>query len=313
MIAAPMASDNVAGRPRSIWPEHADVLGVGLDAAVEDLLHRPVVLDVDRLVEAVFLAGRARSSAAVAVRPASRSAGSPFGIAKKIRNVSTLTANSTTTAEASRLIAKKSRSIAQRSARMRARGSKACRRPSPKMFTDSTATTSMMPGTRVRCGALVMSWRAVGQHRAPGRVGRLNAGAEERQAGLEHDRLRQLQREEHDQRRGQVGQDLAEHDPQPAVAEGAGRVDELPFAQRQHLTAHRPGDVGDVDDADDERRDEVRPALDVQRADGQPADRQADAERDAEQQGRIGPDQVEQARDDDVGPAAEEAGRRRPG
>ncbi len=94
-------------------------------------------------------------SAVVAVRPASRSAGSPFGIAMKMRNVSTLTKKSTMMADASRRLMNAAKPTFNAPSGLRARGSNAWRRPSPKMFTDSTASTSMRPGTNVRCGALV--------------------------------------------------------------------------------------------------------------------------------------------------------------
>src|SRR5215208_6042917 len=52
----------------------------------------------------------------------------------------------------------------------------------------------------------------VGDHRAPARVRLLDADAEERQRRLEQDVGRDDQRAVHDQRRDQVGQDLAKHD-----------------------------------------------------------------------------------------------------
>ena len=93
--------------------------------------------------------------------------------------------------------------------------------------------------------------------------GRLHAGAEERERRLEQDRVRDEQREEDEHRRGDVRHDLAEHDPQRAHALGAGGLDELLLAQRQHLAAHRPRQVGDVDERDHEGRDReaVRPAI----------------------------------------------------
>ena len=48
--------------------------------------------------------------------------------------------------------------------------------------------------------------------------------------------------------RGEVRQDLAEHDPQVAEALLARGVDELALAHLQHLGADRLGDVGDVDE-----------------------------------------------------------------
>ena len=91
-------------------------------------------------------------------------------------------------------------------------------------------------------------------HRAPGRVRRLHAGAEVAERRLEEDRVGEDQRDEDDDRGGQVGQDLAEHDPQVAHALLAGGVDELALAQGQHLGADRADHVRDVDEADHERR-----------------------------------------------------------
>ena len=111
----------------------------------------------------------------------------------------------------------------------------------------------------------------VGDHRSPGRVRRLDAGAEVRQAGLEQDRVGEDQRDEHDDRRGEVRQDLAEHDPQrgSAPAERAASMNSR-SRSAEHLAADRLGDVGDVDEADDERGHQQRVA--VQRTD--PAERE---------------------------------------
>ena len=76
-----------------------------------------------------------------------------------------------------------------------------------------------------------------------------------------------------------------------------GGLDELLLAQGEHLTAHRPRHVGDVDDADDQDRDPDRAAGELQRADLQAADRQREPERDRQQEHREGPDHVQRPRD----------------
>ena len=61
----------------------------------------------------------------------------------------------------------------------------------------------------------------------------------------------------------QVGQQLAEHDPQRAGALGDRGLDELLLAQRQHLAADRSRHVGHVDEADDQDRDPERAAREI--------------------------------------------------
>ena len=106
----------------------------------------------------------------------------------------------------------------------------------------------------------------------------------------------------------QVRQELAEHHPQRPGALGDRRLDELFLAQRKHLAAQRSRHVGDVDDADDQRRDPDRGPRDRDRPDLEPADRQRGPERDPEQQDGEGPDDVEDAGDDGIDPAAVVAG-----
>ena len=77
----------------------------------------------------------------------------------------------------------------------------------------------------------------------------------------------------------------------------------------EDLAADRPREVDDVDDADDERRDPQRAGRwSSMRPDVEAAERERDAERDAEQQHGERPHDVEAAGDDRVDPAAEVAG-----
>ncbi len=79
--------------------------------------------------------------------PAIRTAGSEFGITLKIRKMITETANSTTTIE---IESADDEAAHQCSILILARGSSASRTPSPKMFSASTVSTIMLPGTIAR-------------------------------------------------------------------------------------------------------------------------------------------------------------------
>src|SRR5207247_2091629 len=67
----------------------------------------------------------------------------------------------------------------------------------------------------------------------PGGVRRLDASAEERQPGLREDVGRDDQREEDERRRGDVREQLEEHDANRPGPEPASRLDELLLAQRE--------------------------------------------------------------------------------
>ena len=150
----------------------------GQVAGDEELLHHHRVLDGQRPVEAEVVAHRASVSGA-ALRPAMRAAGSTPGVAKKIRNTSTLMPNIT-------------KSIATQPAddegdhaasptRSLARGSSASRTPSPRTLRQSTVSTMAMPGASATHGPGVEQRPGRPDDRAPAGVGRLHADREERQ------------------------------------------------------------------------------------------------------------------------------------
>ena len=83
-------------------------------------------------------------------RPASCLLGSIPGVAKKIRNVRTVIANSTATIPISRLTTKANTGYSR--TRTLARGSSASRTPSPSTFSASTVSTMKIPGTIATSG-----------------------------------------------------------------------------------------------------------------------------------------------------------------
>ena len=105
--------------------------------------------------------------------------------------------------------------------------------------------------------------RRVGDHLAPAGLV-VDADAEEREGGLVEDHLRDQDRGVDDDRRGQVGQDLAEDDARVRGAGGAGGLDELLLAQRERLAADDARHVGPARDRDDED-DHADPGLDQRR------------------------------------------------
>ena len=117
---------------------------------------------------------------------------------------------------------------------------------------------------------------------------------EERQRRLEQDVGRDEQRGVDDQRREQVGEDLAHDDPAVRRAERARRLHELLLAQREDLAAHDARDVGPVDDRDDHDHDR-QSGLD-QAAEAAVGAGARGGEAEAEQQDREGEHDVGQAR-----------------
>src|SRR5215210_3875155 len=152
---------------------------------------------------------------------------------------------------------------------------------------------------------------AVGDQRPPGRVRRLYSGAEEREAGLGEDVVRDDQREEDEQGRGDVRQELAEHDPRRAGSLSSRRLDELLLTEREDLAAERTPDVGNENVRDDERRNPEAPTLEVDPEVMVAVSRDRGPERDRKQQDRKLPDEVEEAGDDPVDPTAEIACKQR--
>ena len=159
MMPAPSASDSVAGIPALIsvstlkpseyeyaWP--LKMFSIVLTYWTKIGLLKP------------YLTSSRWISSGVARCPARRFAGLPFGIAAKSRKVSSEIAIITAIIANSRRTMKRPISgwpvrgsrahfalDPQRPKRTFARGSSASRSPSPKTLIDSTASTSMMPGT----------------------------------------------------------------------------------------------------------------------------------------------------------------------
>ena len=72
------------------------------------------------------------------------------------------------------------------------------------------------PGKTESHDATSMYDRAVFEHAAPRRLGRLGPEAEEAERRLGEDRDRQVDRHEHDQRRHDVREHVPKHDPEPS-------------------------------------------------------------------------------------------------
>ena len=150
--------------------------------------------------------------------------------------------------------------------RVSPRGLSASSRPSPTRLNASTVSSSAAPGKTMYHQAVLKIGDGVGDHLAPARGRRPDPDAEERERRLEQDVGRDQQARVDDQRRHQVGQDLPEQDPRVRRAQRARRLDELLLAQRQHLPARDPRDVGeasDHDDEDDRRRARLDQAADA--------------------------------------------------
>ena len=124
------------------------------------------------------------------------------------------------------------------------RGSSASRRPSPTKLTARTRqrdqdagraarTTGAGAGHRRSRASMIMFPRLG--------LGRLDAEAEEREAGLEQDRVRDAERRDDGQRPDDVRQQVAAEDRPVAHADHARGRDELRFAQRQDLAANDAG------------------------------------------------------------------------
>ena len=93
-------------------------------------------------------------------------------------------------------------------------GFRASLSPSPSRLNASTVSSSAAPGKTMYHHAVLKIGVAVGDHLAPAGRRRADADAEEGEGRLEQDVERDLQARVDDDRRRQVGQDLAEHDPQ---------------------------------------------------------------------------------------------------
>ncbi len=135
------------------------------------------------------------------------------------------------------------------------RGFSASCRPSPSRLNASTVSSRAAPGKNMYHHAESKIVRRVGEHRAPARGRWLNADAEERERRLEEDVRGDDQRAVDDDRRHEVGEDLAEDDPPVRRPQRARRLDELLLAYRQDLAADDARDVGPADERDREDHD----------------------------------------------------------
>ena len=86
-------------------------------------------------------------------------------------------------------------------------------------------------------------------------VWRLDAEPHEREQGLHADRDGHLERDQHDDERDEVRQELLGHHAERPESDGAGRLHELALAKRQDLAANDAGEAGPVHDHD--RQDDL--------------------------------------------------------
>src|ERR1700761_809329 len=145
----------------------------------------------------------------------------------------------------------------------------------------------------------------VGQHSAPAWGGRDEADAQIVQRRLEQDVRGDEQRRVDQDRRDQIGQQLAQQNVRRAGTHTAGRVDEFALAQGQDLPAHDPAHIGPGEKADDENQ-QNNPEAVTGKAEGGIRDH-AD-QGDGENQQRESQEHVHGPRDDGVNPAPEIAG-----
>jgi hypothetical protein len=134
-----------------------------------------------------------------------------------------------------------------------------------------------------------------GEHRAPFRLRRLRAHAEEAERGSVEDGVGEGERRLHDERRHAVRQDSDEHQPERTGAGDPRRDDIVLAALGEHRAAHQADEIG----LQGQR----------QRDDGVLQPRSEDRHHDQrEKETRKGEDDVHQPHDQGVDPAAEEAG-----
>ena len=126
----------------------------------------------------------------------------------------------------------------------------------------STVSSSARPGKSMYHHARVEDRGRVGDHLRPSSPsGGWTPTPRNDSAASKQDVRRDEQRGVDDDRRDEVGQDLAEDDPPVRGAERARGLDELLLAQRQHLAADDARDVRPVDDARSRRSRRSRPGL----------------------------------------------------
>ena len=120
------------------------------------------------------------------------------------------------------------------------RGSSASRSPSPMKLIASTEIAIAAPGAIHTQGfsRIVPDVDRAVEHLAPAGLRRLDAEAEEAQAGLGDDRVRHAEAREDDQRTRDVGQDVPADDPPIAGADARGR---RACTRARAATGTRPG------------------------------------------------------------------------
>ena len=177
-------------------------------------------------------------------------------------------------------------------------GSKASRRPSPIRKMDRIRTMRKATGkTKSHHSVVAESW--------PWSTSRPNETAGGWTPSPRKDSVDSKDDAQGDRQRGVdddgadgVGQHVLDDDAPVGRAERPGRLDEVTLAQRQEVRPHEPGDVGPRQDADDEGQPEpvVRLLGELGRQEDQHGQHREDE------------DQVDEAHEQAVDPAAVEAG-----
>src|SRR5579872_6098437 len=251
------------------------------------------------------LALTAASTSGEALRPAMREAGSAPGVAKKIRKTRMLMPSMTKIIWAKRRMSRLT--IGSADSELGAR----VERVAQAVAQDVEGQHRQHDGDAGRDrdpGPGIDQILAVLDDRAPARIRRLDADREERQGRFGQHVDRDHERHENDDRRHHIGQDVAQENPPVGHAQALRRQHEFALLQRQDLAADRPRHIGDVDDGDDPDRQPETPGGDLEGADGKSMADEHDGKRDRQQIDGERPEHVEQARDQHVGDAAEEAG-----
>ena len=174
-------------------------------------------------------------------------------------------------------------------------GSSTSRTASPSTLKASTTTVMAKPAPMIGQGEPKMLPSAVADDVAPARVRRLRADAEEAQRRFEADGRGDPERHQHDDRRGDVGQDMPQDDLRRAQADGDGRLDVGLLLDGERRGAGDAGKARHEGDGDD--HDDVPEAA---------AERRRDHDR--EQEFGKGEQEVDDPRHDAVDEAAEIAG-----
>ena len=106
-----------------------------------------------------------------------------------------------------------------------------------------------MPGKEQNVRRVAEELTCLFDHRSPARRRRRNAEAEERKRRFGQDGARHAERRLNDQRLDRVRQNVRKQDPHIARAERLRGLDEIVFADLQHLPAHHARVADPADDA----------------------------------------------------------------